>query len=104
MSGMFWLRQEDTQDTQFEELALEEVIVLLKINLFCYYLKTIHAQYKVFNITERVTVKNVSYYPDLQSPSPFPQMHSLLPFIYFQIFFYTYTSIFVYKHFKTHGI
>lgn len=46
MSGMFWLRQEDTQDTQFEELALEEVIVLLKINLFCYYLKTIHAQYK----------------------------------------------------------
>ena len=43
---MFWLRQEDTQDTQFEELALEEVIVLLKINLFCYYLKTIHAQYK----------------------------------------------------------
>lgn len=42
MSGMFWLRQEDTQDTQFEELALEEVIVLLKINLFCYYLKTIH--------------------------------------------------------------
>jgi len=46
MSGMFWLRQEDIQDTQFEELALEEVIVLLKINLFCYYLKTIHAQYK----------------------------------------------------------
>lgn len=44
MSGMFWLRQEDIQDTQFEELALE-VIVLLKINLF-YYLKTIHAQYK----------------------------------------------------------
>ena len=43
---MFWLRQEDIQDTQFEELALEEVIVLLKINLFCYYLKTIHAQYK----------------------------------------------------------
>ena len=39
-----------------------------------------HSIKKVFNITERVTVKNVSYYPDLQSPSPFPQMHSSLPF------------------------
>ena len=45
MTGMFWLRQEDIQDTQFEDLALEEVVAL-KINLFCYYLTTIHAQYK----------------------------------------------------------
>ena len=45
MTGTFWLRQEDIQDTQFEDLALEEAVAL-KISLVCYCLTTIHAQYK----------------------------------------------------------
>lgn len=40
-----------------------------------------HNVKKKFNITGRVAMKNVSYYPGLLSPSPFPQMHSLLPFL-----------------------
>lgn len=35
---------------------------------------------------------------------PFPRCICYYPSVHFQIIFYTYTSISVYKHFKTRGI